>query len=89
MPRSADAARKAGVNSGGEMPVPIPNTEAKPARADGTGAQPGAGRAGRRRPRRPHPRAALSFPGTAGAPGGSPEPDAPPGAFFLSEEHRP
>lgn len=46
--RIADAAGMAGAHSGGEMPVPIPNTEAKPARADGTGARPGAGRAGRR-----------------------------------------
>ena len=36
-----------------DTPVPIPNTAVKPARADGTNAQLGVGRVGRRRSHKP------------------------------------
>lgn len=39
--------------SGRDTPVPIPNTAVKPARADGTNAQLGVGRVGRRRSHQP------------------------------------
>ncbi len=42
---------EAGDNSGGDTPVPIPNTAVKPARANGTNAQLGVGRVGRCRSR--------------------------------------
>ena len=71
---------KAGAYSGGEMPVPIPNTEAKPARADGTGARPGAGRAGRCRPHRQ--RARWFFCAGKRASRGTPA-GIPGGAFFI------
>ena len=45
--------REIGDISGRDTPVPIPNTAVKPARADGTNAQLGVGRVGRRRSHKP------------------------------------
>ena len=45
--------REIGDISGRDTPVPIPNTAVKPARANGTNAQLGVGRVGRRRSHQP------------------------------------
>jgi hypothetical protein len=55
-PQGADSIREVreiGDISGRDTPVPIPNTAVKPARADGTNAQLGVGRVGRRRSHKP------------------------------------
>ena len=52
-PDSIQEVCETGDNSDRDTPVPIPNTAVKPVRANGTNAQLGVGRVGRRRSHKP------------------------------------